>query len=291
MAGGDLEPEQEWGSLSCLVISKRDSHKNSLPRHFVAMFSDITENMANEVHIQHMAHHDFLTGLPNRFLLNDRLEQLLAATRRNQARFAVLFVDLDRFKNVNDTLGHNIGDRLLCVVAERLSGLLRRSDTISRQGGDEFIVLLSEIDGPSDTAHVAHKIIKALSEPCRFDGQELTVTPSVGIAIAPDDGDDSDTLLKHADLAMYEVKRRGRNNFQFFRHNMTRRMLELLHLETDLRRALKRSEFALFYQPQFDLASGWVVAVEALAPPGAGSDFPCRLYSNGRGNRADFAIG
>lgn len=254
---GEIYPA--WLSLSVI------RNKKSLPRHFVAMFSDITESKANEARIQHMAHHDFLTGLPNRFLLNDRLEQLLASARRNQTRFAVLFVDLDRFKNVNDTLGHNVGDRLLCVVSQRLSGLLRRSDTISRQGGDEFIVLLSDIDRPSDAAHVAHKILKVLSEPCRLDGQELTITPSIGIAIAPDDGDDSDTLLKHADLAMYEVKQRGRNNFQFFRQEMTHRMLDLLHLETDLRRALKRGELALFYQPQIDLASGQVVAVEALA--------------------------
>lgn len=254
---GEIYPA--WLSLSVI------RSKKNLPRHFIAMFSDITESKANEVRIQHMAHHDFLTGLPNRFLLNDRLEQLLASARRNQTRFAVLFVDLDRFKNINDTLGHNVGDRLLCVVSQRLSGLLRCSDTVSRQGGDEFIVLLSEIDGPSDAAHVAHKIIKALGEPYHFDGQELTVTPSIGIAIAPDDGDDSATLLKHADLAMYGVKQQGRNNFQFFHREMTHRMLELLHLETDLRQALRREEFELFYQPQIDLVSGQVVAVEALA--------------------------
>lgn len=253
---GEIYPV--WLSLSVI------RGKKGMPRHFVAMFSDITESKINEARIQHMAHHDFLTGLPNRFLLNDRLEQLLVSVRRNHTRFAVLFVDLDRFKNVNDTLGHNAGDRLLCVVAERLSALLRRSDTISRQGGDEFIVLLSEIDGPSEAALVAHKLLRALSEPCRFDGEELTVTPSIGIAIAPDDGDDGDTLLKHADLAMYEVKQQGRNNFRFFRQEMTSRMLELLHLENHLRQALKRGELELFYQPQVDLASDRVVAVEAL---------------------------
>ena len=247
-----------WGSLSVI----RDEQGRVC--HVVAMFSDISESKATEARIQHMAHHDFLTGLPNRFLLNDRLEQLLVSARRNRTRFAVLFIDLDRFKNVNDTLGHKVGDRLLCVVAERLAKLLRQSDTVSRQGGDEFVVLLSEIDGPGEVAHVAFKLLRLLSEPCLVDGHELTITPSIGIAIGPDDGDDLDTLLKHADLAMYQVKQQGRDSFQFFRPEMTTRMLEMLNLEKDLRQAIRREEFELFYQPQVDLVTGRVIAVEAL---------------------------
>jgi diguanylate cyclase (GGDEF)-like protein/PAS domain S-box-containing protein len=247
-----------WLSLSVI----RDEQGRA--SHFVAMFSDISEDKANEARIEYMAHHDFLTGLPNRFLLNDRLAQLLVAARRNHTRFGVLFIDLDRFKNVNDTLGHKAGDRLLCLVAERLAGLLRPSDTVSRQGGDEFIVLLTEIEGPAEAAHIANRLLLILSEPCVIDGHELTITPSIGIAIGPDDGADIDTLLKHADLAMYQVKQQGRNHCQFFSPEMTVRMLELLQMEKHLRLAVKRQEFQLCYQPQVDLALGVVVAVEAL---------------------------
>ncbi len=247
-----------WMSLSVI----RDEHGKV--RHLVAMFSDISESKASEARLQHMAHHDFLTGLPNRVLLNDRLAQALVSARRNRTRFAVLIIDLDHFKNVNVVLGHKVGDRLLCVIAERLRNLLRASDTVSRQGGDEFIVLLGEIEGHGEAARVAHKLLQVTGEPCLVDGNELTVTPSVGIAIGPDDGEDIDTLLKHADLAMYQVKQQGRNGFQFFRPEMTTRMLEMLNLEKHLRQALKREEFRLFYQPQVDLSTGRVVAVEAL---------------------------
>lgn len=261
---GEIYPE--WLSLSAI------RNEDGTVCNYVAMFSDITETKAHEArrkadeaYIQHMAHHDFLTGLPNRFLLNDRFMQLQAAARRNNTRFALLFIDLDRFKNVNDTLGHTFGDRLLCAVAGRLSGLIRAADTVSRQGGDEFIVLLSEIANSEDAGHVARKLLRALSEPCVLDSHELTVTPSIGIAISPDDGDDLDTLLKHADLAMYDAKRKGRNNFQFFRREMNARMLELLLLESQLRQAIKRGELELFYQPQVDIVLGRTVVFEALA--------------------------
>ena len=261
---GEIYPE--WLSLSAI------RNEDGAICNYVAMFSDITETKAHEArrkadeaHIQHMAHHDFLTGLPNRFLLSYRFAQLQATALRNQTRFALLFIDLDRFKNVNDTLGHTVGDRLLCTVAARLTALIRAADTVSRQGGDEFIVLLSEIGNLEDAGHVAQKLLRALSEPCVLDGHELTVTPSIGIAISPDDGDDLDTLLKHADLAMYDAKHKGRNNFQFFRREMNARMLDLLLLESQLRQAIKRGEFELFYQPQVDIASGRTVAFEALA--------------------------
>ena len=247
-----------WLSLSLI----RDDRGRL--EHIVAMFSDISENKANQARIQYMAHHDFLTGLPNRFLLDDRLAQQLVGARRNGTRFAVLFIDLDRFKIVNDTLGHRVGDRLLCAVAERIQELVRPTDTVSRQGGDEFIVLLADIAAPADAAHVACRIQQVLSEPCFVDDHELLVTPSIGIAIGPDDGDDSDTLLKQADLAMYQVKQQGRNGFQFFRPEMTDGILASMKLEQQLRTALKRQEFFLCYQPQVDLVSGQVVAFEAL---------------------------
>ncbi len=239
--------------------------------HYVAMFSDISESKAHEARrkadearIQHMAHHDFLTGLPNRLLLDARFGQLLTDAHRHRKRFALLFIDLDRFKDINDTFGHSAGDRLLCNVAARLSALIRATDTVSRQGGDEFVVLLSEIGDPGDAALVAHKLLRELGEPCVLEGHDLTVTPSIGIAIAPDDGESLETLLKHADLAMYEAKQQGRNNYQFFQQEMNARTLERLLLENRLRQALKQEEFELFYQPQVDLESGRVVAFEAL---------------------------
>lgn len=247
-----------WLSLS--VIRDDDGRV----RNFVGMFSDITESKANEARIHYMAHHDFLTGLPNRFLLADRLTQLIATARRNRSAFAVLFIDLDRFKTVNDSLGHRIGDRLLCIIGDRLRNLLRATDTVARQGGDEFIVLLSHVDGPAEAAHLCGKLILALSEPCFVDGVELSVTPSIGIAMGPDDGEDSDTLLKHADLAMYQVKQQGRNDFEFFRPEMRARIAKLLQLEKYLRHAVDRGELELFYQPQMDLRSGRIVGVEAL---------------------------
>ena len=260
---GEIYPE--WLSVSAI------RNQTGIVRNYVAMFSDISsikaseaQRKADEARIQHMAHHDFLTGLPNRFLLNDRFGQMQAVAERSQTRFALLFIDLDRFKNINDTLGHTVGDLLLCVVARRLLALVRAVDTVSRQGGDEFIVLLGGITGPQDAGHAAHKLVRALGEPCVIENHELTVTPSIGIAISPDDGNDLDTLLKHADLAMYDAKHQGRNMFQFFRPALNARMLDLLLLENQLRQALRRDEFELFYQPQIDLATDRIIAFEAL---------------------------
>ena len=232
--------------------------------HYVGTFADITEAKATEARIRHMAHHDFLTGLPNRFLLTDRFQQLAAAAERNNTRFALLFIDLDRFKNVNDTLGHSVGDQLLRDVAARLLSVVRGTDTISRQGGDEFIVLLSDINTPDDAAQAARKLIQLLGEPFTLGEHRITVTPSIGVAVSPEDGNDLDSLLKHADLAMYDAKQQGRNNFQFFRREMNARSLELLLMESDLRQALKKREFELHYQPQLDFGSGEIVSLEAL---------------------------
>lgn len=248
----------EWLSLSAI----RDDA--GVVTNYVATFSDVTEAKAREARIQHMAHHDFLTGLPNRFLLTDRFRQVAAAAERNNSRFAVLFIDLDRFKNVNDTLGHSVGDQLLRDVAARLGSMVRGTDTISRQGGDEFLVLLGEIDTPEAAAMVARKLMQVLSEPFVLDGHPVTMTPSIGIAISPEDGSDLDSLLKHADLAMYDAKQQGRNNYQFFRREMNARSLELLLMESDLRQALRKSEFELHYQPQVSVDDGRPLGLEAL---------------------------
>jgi diguanylate cyclase (GGDEF)-like protein/PAS domain S-box-containing protein len=248
----------EWLSLSAI----RDDA--GVVTNYVATFSDVTEARAREARIQHMAHHDFLTGLPNRFLLTDRFRQVAAAAERNNSRFAVLFIDLDRFKNVNDTLGHSVGDQLLRDVAARLGSMVRGTDTISRQGGDEFLVLLGEIDAPEAAAMVARKLMQVLSEPFVLDGHPVTMTPSIGIAISPEDGSDLDSLLKHADLAMYDAKQQGRNNYQFFRREMNARSLELLLMESDLRQALRKSEFELHYQPQISVKDGRPLGLEAL---------------------------
>ncbi len=253
---GDIYPA--WLSLT-EIIEDTGERLN-----YVAMFSDITDSKINEARIEYMAHHDSLTGLPNRFLLNDRFNQISAAARHKNTYFALLFIDLDRFKNVNDTLGHSVGDRLLRIVAERLASRIRTADVVSRQGGDEFIVLLSAIKTPDDAAHVAYDLTQMLNEPCVIDHHELTITPSIGIAIAPKDGSDLDTLLKHADLAMYDAKRQGHNNFQFFKEEMDDQTMKLLVMENQLRQALKRQEFELFYQPQMEIGSGRVVAFEAL---------------------------
>ncbi|MDQ5880882.1 MAG: hypothetical protein QG616_712 [Pseudomonadota bacterium] len=253
---GEVFPE--WLSLSAI---RDDADKIT---HYVGTFSDVTEARAREARIQHMAHHDFLTGLPNRFLLVDRFSQVAASAQRNDTRFALLFMDLDRFKNVNDTLGHTVGDQLLCDVARRLSQAVRTTDTVSRQGGDEFIVLLGEIESPEAAAQVARKLTQVLSEPCQLGGHQITVTPSIGIAVSPEDGSDLDSLLKHADLAMYDAKQQGRNNYQFFRREMNARSLEMLLMESDLRLALRKGEFELHYQPQVAIGSRQPVGVEAL---------------------------
>ena len=252
------ETYPEWLSISAI---RDDAGRIS---HYVGTFADITEAKATEARIRHMAHHDFLTGLPNRFLLTDRFQQIAAAAERNGTRFALLFIDLDRFKNVNDTLGHSVGDQLLRDVAARLRSTVRGTDTISRQGGDEFIVLLSDINTPEDVTQAARKLIQLLGEPFTLGEHRITVTPSIGIAVSPEDGNDLDSLLKHADLAMYDAKQQGRNNFQFFRREMNARSLELLLMESDLRQALRKQEFELHYQPQIDFGSGEVVSLEAL---------------------------
>src|SRR5665213_1189343 len=228
------------------------------------VFHDVSMARALSLKMSHLAQHDGLTDLPNRTLLNDRLSQAIALGRRHQQLLAVLFLDLDRFKHINDALGHDFGDRVLRIVAQRLLHCARSSDTVSRQGGDEFVIVLSEISQALDAEVCAAKILTALSAPFYIDQHELYITASIGIATYPEDGREADGLLKHADLAMYHAKSNGSNNYQFFEASMNARAAERQSLENDLRHAIEREEFILHYQPKIDLATGAIIGVEAL---------------------------
>ena len=214
--------------------------------------------------IRHQASHDPLTGLPNRLLFDKRLSLALVYAHQWGEMLAVMFLDLDRFKSINDTLGHASGDQLLQQVAHRLAKCLKPSDTIARWGGDEFTLILPQIRSAHDATEIARRIIKALKTPFECNGQEIHVTTSIGIALAPYDGEDSETLLKNADMAMYRAKQQGKNDFQLYAPDMNSQALDQLVLANDLYRALNRSEFLLHYQPQVNLKTGQIVAMEAL---------------------------
>ena len=231
---------------------------------FISSFADLSEQKANEEKIRHLAHHDALTGLPNRMHLQISLEQSLATARRDHAEVALMFIDLDRFKIINDTLGHNIGDGLLVEVARRLRDSVRDSDLVARLGGDEFVVALNDCDTANAAAHIAEKILANLAQPYQIEGNPLHTTPSIGISIYPHDGGDLDTLMKNADTAMYHAKAVGRNNFQFFSEGMNKSTNDRLMLENSLHQALQRDEFTVHYQPQADMRSGRLVGAEAL---------------------------
>jgi diguanylate cyclase (GGDEF)-like protein/PAS domain S-box-containing protein len=227
--------------------------------------AEIGERKQAEERAQHLADHDVLTGLPNRRLLEDRLTQALALSYRNRKITAVMFVDLDRFKTINDSLGHAVGDTLLKEVARRLVKQMRIGDTICRIGGDEFVVVLPELKRSSDAAQVAQKVIENLSQSMAIEDRDLTITPSIGISVFPDDGRDAETLIRNADAAMYHAKEMGRSNYQFFTDQMNLAASRRLALESDLRRALKIGELRVFYQPIIGLGAGCVVGHEALA--------------------------
>jgi diguanylate cyclase (GGDEF)-like protein/PAS domain S-box-containing protein len=230
----------------------------------VIVFHDVSESRAMVRKMAHLAHHDFLTGLPNRVLLTERLAQAIGLARRRGKQVALLFVDLDYFKRINDSLGHAVGDLVLQSAALRLSACVRTTDTVCRQGGDEFVILLGEIEQPQDAALVAEKLLGALAEPQMIGQHEIHVTLSIGISVYPDDGIDTDTVMQNADTAMYHAKASGRNNYQFFTAGMNNHAVRRLSVETGLRRALRQSEFRLHYQPQIDLASGTMTGTEAL---------------------------
>jgi len=230
----------------------------------VIVFHDVTAARAMSVRMTHSAEHDIVTNLPNRLLLNDRISQSITFARRRNKSLAVVFLDLDHFKNINDSLGHAVGDKLLQSVSKRLLASVRGSDTVSRQGGDEFAILLSEISHPEDAATSAKKILLSLGAAHSIAGQDLHVDGSIGISIYPGDGEDAETLIKNADTAMYHAKENGRNNFQFFKADMNLKAVERQTLEGSLRGALEREEFVLHYQPKVNLDTGEITGVEAL---------------------------
>ena len=231
---------------------------------YMAMLSDISERKRLEEQARHQAEHDALTGLPNRVLFLDRLRQALATWRRQHHRCAVLFLDLDKFKSINDTHGHQAGDAVLREVANRLRACVRRVDTISRLGGDEFVVLLADIKGADQAAHVAGAVTQAVARPIDVGGPQVALSASIGIALCPDDGDEVEALLHHADVAMYHAKQNGRDTYRFFSQAMNAHVIERVELENRLRQAIEAREFELAYQPEIEVASGRVGTVEAL---------------------------
>jgi diguanylate cyclase (GGDEF)-like protein/PAS domain S-box-containing protein len=233
-------------------------------RNYMAILSDITDRKQIEQHTRHLAEHDFLTDLPNRVLFLDRLHQALANARRQNTKVAVMFLDLDRFKAINDTHGHLAGDAVLKEVAVRLVRCVRGVDTVSRLGGDEFVVILADIGGADQAAHVAGSVMNAVSQPMWIGDHEVSLSVSIGISIFPCDGEDVDTLLRHADIAMYHAKQDGRNAYQFFSPEMNANVVERVEMENRLRLALANQEFVLEYQPEIDIATGRIVGVEAL---------------------------
>ncbi|WP_051587322.1 EAL domain-containing protein [Pseudomonas sp. RL] len=253
---GDIYPE--WLSIAAV----RDSEGETT--HYIGIFSDVTERKEAEARIHHLAHHDALTGLPNRLLLQDRLGQAIREARRKGSQVGILFMDLDRFKWINDTLGHDAGDHLLRTITRRCLDVLRESDTLARLGGDEFVAILPGLQQAQDAGLVARKLLAAITQPCMLGNHELSVTCSIGIAVFPGDGTTDSLLLRNADAAMYRAKSEGRNGFQFYSTDMNTARLGELLLEHQLRGALERQELCLFYQPKVDARDGTLRSCEAL---------------------------
>ena len=254
-----------WAELTAMGMYADDAERTR--KNFVGTYGtarDITERKQAEALINFQAYHDLLTHLPNRALLKDRLGLAIAHAQRNKRKLATMFLDLDRFKLVNDTLGHTMGDRLLRAVPSRLQSCLRSGDTLSRFGGDEFTLLLPEVRTRDDVVVIAEKILARLNEPFVIDGHELFVGASIGVAMYPEAGETGESLVQNADIAMYHVKSRGKNGYQFFSEEMNHRFSTRLNLERELRSALIQGEFEVFYQPQVSLKDGRITGVEAL---------------------------
>ena len=232
--------------------------------HYISTFNDITEQKLSADYIYQLAHYDLLTGLPNRVLFSERCKHAIERAKRNNDKTVLLYLDLDRFKQINDSLGHPVGDELLEKVAERLRSQIREEDTVARLGGDEFVIVIEQLTDERDAERVASKILEALRVPFQLKQHELVISASIGISLSPMDGNDVATLIKHADLAMYRAKEKGRDNFQFFSLELSRDSLEYHLLESDLRHAREQGELLLYYQPQYHLPSGRLVGAEAL---------------------------
>lgn len=250
-----------WLETSTTVITH---HQSDEIIEIIAVSRDITERKETEERLLYLANYDSLTGLPNRALFRDRLKRSVVRAQRNSTQVALLFIDLDRFKTINDSLGHHAGDQLLRGVARRLKQFARQGDTIARLGGDEFTVILEGINDSEDAVIVAEKILELMTPPFTLDGHKIVVTPSIGITLFPNDADDMKSLLKNADTAMYRSKEQGGNCFQFYTSDMNEKAMEYLVLETSLRHALEREEFQLHYQPQIDLHTHNIIGIEAL---------------------------
>lgn len=252
------EPYPAWLSIASVPAADRSDGR------WVAVFSDITDRKRSEARIEHLAHHDSLTDLPNRALFHQLLNSAIEHARRAGEVLAVLFVDLDRFKTINDSLGHKVGDKLLCEASQRMLHSVRRADTVSRYSGDEFLILLRDIASPEHAGRVAEVILKGLRQPFMIDGVELRISATVGVGLFPENGETGESIIRCADAAMYEAKESGRNAFRFFSRALDERSRDILELENRLRRGLERCEFVLHFLPQVHPATGHVTGVEAL---------------------------
>ncbi len=259
----ELSIRTRSGQQRVVLCSSETTELDGAECHLALIF-DITERKEAEERAHHIAHHDALTGLPNRLLMQDRLVQAIAHARRSNRQMALLFVDLDHFKHINDSLGHMTGDRLLQMAAIRLQHCLRENDSVARLGGDEFVIILPAPAESSDVITVAEKMLRALSLPFTIDSQELHVSGSIGVSLYPNDGSDADTLMRAADTAMYHAKEIGRGNFQFFMPTLNKAAQQRMTFVNQLHQALDRDEFTLYYQPQVDIETGRIFAVEAL---------------------------